>query len=80
MMAVFTNRLLFNLHSLAAEMLQQPTFILNNLEISRLNLQPGSGRNEFLAIVDVDETSQESERAGSPRTKRPRISQIGTWR
>ncbi|EJC98290.1 uncharacterized protein FOMMEDRAFT_162056 [Fomitiporia mediterranea MF3/22] len=50
-LSICASRLLFNLHELAEELVGQPTFALNNVELGRLNLRKGPRHGEF--IVDV---------------------------
>ncbi|TDL22690.1 hypothetical protein BD410DRAFT_839404 [Rickenella mellea] len=75
-LSILSNRLLFNLHSLAAEMARQPTFILNNLELSRLDLRKGGTDTEFFVDCNADDLDIVDRPLKSARG--PRISITGT--
>lgn len=69
MLSICASRLLFSLHGLADELAGNPTFVLNNVELSRLHLRKGTGRSEF--YVDTYLGSQEADfgmRIVSPTT------------
>lgn len=51
------SRLLFSLHDLVDQLLNQPQFALNNVEMSRLNIRKGAKSAEFLVVVDAVERS-----------------------
>ncbi|KAL5522497.1 hypothetical protein ACEPAG_8513 [Sanghuangporus baumii] len=57
-LSICASRLLFNLHELAEELVGEPTFALNNVELGRLNLKKGPRRGEF--IVEVGNIEQYS--------------------
>ncbi|KAH8108783.1 hypothetical protein DFH11DRAFT_1516307, partial [Phellopilus nigrolimitatus] len=53
-LSICASRLLFNLHELAEELVGQPTFALNNVELGRLNLHKGPRHGEFIVNVDCE--------------------------
>ncbi|KAL5499237.1 hypothetical protein ACEPAH_1755 [Sanghuangporus vaninii] len=55
-LSICASRLLFNLHELAEELVGEPTFALNNVELGRLNLRKGPRHGEF--IVEVGHVEQ----------------------
>ncbi|KAI5122116.1 hypothetical protein M0805_002238 [Coniferiporia weirii] len=54
-LSICASRLLFNLHGLADELFVHPTFALNNVELSRLNLRKGPRHGEFLVCRSTEE-------------------------
>jgi len=54
-LSVCASRLLFSLHELADELIiGQPTFVLNNIEMSRLQLRRGERPSEYVVEVHFD--------------------------
>ncbi|EJC99971.1 uncharacterized protein FOMMEDRAFT_159549 [Fomitiporia mediterranea MF3/22] len=49
--SICASRLILSIHSLAADMGSDPTFLLSNIEISRIAWRPGKNENEL--IVDL---------------------------
>ncbi|OCB86590.1 hypothetical protein A7U60_g6267 [Sanghuangporus baumii] len=66
-LSICASRLLFNLHELAEELVGEPTFALNNVELGRLNLKKGPRHGEF--IVEVGHIEQYSLRRDSGWTE-----------
>lgn len=50
-LSICASRVLFSLHELAEELVGHPTFALNNVELSRLNMRKGPHRSEFIVEV-----------------------------
>ncbi|PAV15168.1 hypothetical protein PNOK_0892900 [Pyrrhoderma noxium] len=63
-LSICASRLLFNLHELAEDLVGQPTFALNNVELSRLNLKKGPHKGEFIVEARREPQSPMKERDG----------------